>query len=268
MTPPWRSLSPRHALASVGALAAAVLMQSWGNRLPAGLWVPTGLLALTAWLVHRRHFGSQLFARAVLWANLLLGTLIATSSRGSEESIATMLVAATGVSLLALGRDGVEADGAEGSGAFAPKAWRGTLLLAMVLGLADAQSLLLFGALDKYEHGLPKLACAAFIALGVFGLYRMRVWGVLVSLAANLVVGALALAGRLGLPEPLVVGLVATALVQLLLPTPIVLAMFRGARPGEGRLPRAGVAATTAVVVALMGVTAFCVATGVKLLPR
>lgn len=232
--------------------------------MPFGLWVPAGLLVLSAALVHRAHVGGQLLARAVLWANLLLGSLIATSSGNHERPLGALLALSTGVALLALGRDGVEAgDGAQG--VFAPKAWRGSLMLAMVLGLADAQSLLLFGTIDKYDDSALKIACAAFVSLGVVGLYRLRVWGVLVSLLANLGVAVLALSDLLEVPRPVKVALVITAAVQLLLPTPIVLAMFKGGRASEGRLPRAGWAAATATVVALMVLAGLCTAFQLKL---
>src|SRR5690349_8871986 len=81
----------RRILASLGAIGAAICMRSWGNHLPAALWLPAGLLGASAILVHRRQVGAQLLARAVWWSNLLLGTLIATTGGSGERTIAALL---------------------------------------------------------------------------------------------------------------------------------------------------------------------------------
>ena len=77
---PWLRL-----LAAGGlAVGAAVCMRSWGRGLPAVLWLPAALLVMAAVLVHHRHLGSQLLARAILWSNLLLGVLVSWSGSSSE----------------------------------------------------------------------------------------------------------------------------------------------------------------------------------------
>src|SRR5512138_2198895 len=111
--------------ASLLAVAAAVAMRSWPGHPPAALWMPAGLLAAAAVLLHHRHLGSQLLARAVLWSNLLLGTLASVVSVNGDRPVGLVLAWTTGAALLLLGRRGME----EGTpGAFSPVAFRGTLL--------------------------------------------------------------------------------------------------------------------------------------------
>ena len=149
----------RRSIAVTGALGAAVCMRSWGHEVPAALWIPSLLLAGSALLICRPHVGGQLVARAVWWSNLILGTLIATSGGSSERVIAALLALCTGGALLAVGR--AELDEPTTSGSFLPVAFRGTLICLVVMALADAQSLLLFGALGALPRGAQSPAALA-----------------------------------------------------------------------------------------------------------
>src|SRR5436190_4798128 len=112
---------PRRVVASLGGLAAAVAMRSWGSDVPNALWLPAGLLGLSAVLVWTRSVGGQLISRAVWWSNLLLGTIIALASNHSERGIAAVLVASTGLALLTAGERSL--DDGERSGEFVPLAF-------------------------------------------------------------------------------------------------------------------------------------------------
>ena len=92
MTPSSVSTHPvRLALASGAALLATTAMRSWdlnapdcncASNLPVALWIPTLLLGASAILVWKQSLGAQVLARATWWANLLLGTLVATRPEG------------------------------------------------------------------------------------------------------------------------------------------------------------------------------------------
>jgi hypothetical protein len=141
--------SGRLGLATASALFAAAQWRMWGSSLPSALWIPAGLLVLSALLLHHGHVGSQLVVRSVWWANLVLGTLLALAGNGTELKVGVLLAMSTGAALLTVGRLGL--DESVGT-AFRPVAFRTTLTLGMVMAVADAQALGLFAAL-KLEPG-------------------------------------------------------------------------------------------------------------------
>ena len=71
------------------------------------------------------------------------------------------------------------------AGGYTPTAFAGTLQLLMVLVLADMQTCLLLGALEGTDHPRAMamfVAAAALFVVAFVGLYRLRVWGVMVSM--------------------------------------------------------------------------------------
>jgi len=227
----------RTGAASVFALVAAVAMQSWNgfdHDLPAALWIPTLLLAASAALVHSRHLGAQVLARAAWWSNAILGGLIAGTGGSSERATALILAGTCAAALALAGRSGLTDSGR--ASAFRPVAFRATLLVAMVMALADTQSLLLFGSLSAVDHGghaseaALMLGSAFVMVVAIVGLFRLRVWGLALNVVANIAIAALAAAGCYELPNPLVYALVCTAVLQLLLPAPMIAAMVRRPR--------------------------------------
>ena len=211
---------------------------------------PGVLLLACAALVYRDHLPSQLLVRAGLWSNLILGTLLATSASGDGE-IGVVMALATAAGLLALGRSGLDAP----SDRFAPVAFRGSLILALVMALADTQSLALFGAIGlERQDGGATLGCAALMLVALVGLYRLELWGLVLNLVANVLIAGLAFSAVLDLPKPIVFALCTTALIQIALPAPLVLAMIRGKAPEpSGRFDRLRAAIVPAVVVGLGG---------------
>jgi hypothetical protein len=237
------------------------MMRQWGGHLPWALWIPSGLLAVSALLLHHRSLGAQLTARAVFWSNLILGTLIAISSSSSERMIAGGLAIATGSALLAVGRRGLD----EAPGPFVPVAFRATLIGIVVMALADAQSLLLFGALSVAEPSLVvphtnylALSFALALTVGIVGIYRLKLWGVALNVATNCALAVVALSGRLALPTPLAWAYTATAALQLLATTPLVIALARGkARPSAPSLSSRSAVLGGAFVIALMALACY-----------
>jgi hypothetical protein len=256
----------RLAVASVASIGGAVIMRSWASSIPTALWIPAGLLGLSALLLHHREVGSQLVARSVWWANFVLGTLISLLGSGHERSLGLLLATATGAALLAMGRMGLEEQEAS---AFRPVAFRNTLVFGMVMAVADAQALLLFGALKIEEKGRSGvlgwrlesallLASAALVMVSILGLYRLRVWGLLLGALSAAVIGALALADVYDLGSPLNWGLALTSAAQLLLPIPVVVAIARRRAPEPSRsASRLAHAAPVALILALLGASAF-----------
>jgi hypothetical protein len=231
----------RRTLAALGALGAAVCMRSWEDRpLAAALWLPTLLLVASAAFIWRRQVGAQLLARAIWWSNLILGTLIATTGDSSERGIAAILALCTGTPLIAVGR--ADLDEATPSGSFFPMAFRGTLICLLVMAMADAQSLLLFGTLkltEPHQHyyseallqrALP-IAIAIPLLVSVIGLYRLRLWGLLLSLAASLALALLVVWDAFDLPGPLLIAYVVTSAAQWLVALPLLVALIRRRAP-------------------------------------
>ena len=257
----------RLGVATVASLGAAVLMRSWDGSVPAALWIPTAFLALSALLLHHGVAGSQLIARSAWWATLVLGTLVALDMSGRSDGRVGMLLAlTTGTALLAMGRLGL--DEGEGS-AFRPVAFRTTLTLGLIMAVADAQALALYGALKLHEGGWKEgsaergpqivllLLSAGVMMAAITGLYRLRVWGLLLATVCAAGVAVLSVADVYGLPNPLKVGMALTSTVQVLLPMPILVAIVRG-RPVAPSTAPSGLAriAPSALVALMMAASA------------
>jgi hypothetical protein len=245
--------------ATASALGAAVLMRSWSGDVPAALWIPTAFLVLSALLLHHGAAGSQLVARSAWWASLVLGTLIAVAGGSSDAERGVLLAMTAGIALLAMGRLGL--DEGEGS-AFRPVAFRATLTIGMIMAVADAQALALFGALKLQEGGWKEgdpgpqafllLLSASVLVVAITGLYRLRVWGLFLATLCAAGVAVLSVAGAYGLPDPLRAGMALTSTAQVLLPVPILVAIFRGKPVAAPRTPSRLARIAPAALVALM----------------
>lgn len=189
------------------------------------LWLPILLLGASTLLLHRTHLGGQFLVRAVLWSNLILGFLVAISSGGADGGFGAAIAVGTGAGLIILGRSGLDGE----SSHFAPAAFRTSLILAFVMALADTQSLMLFGAnaLERGHNVGLALPCAAVMLVALVGLYRLRVWGLALNVGANVAIAGLAATDALGVPPPIVWALCTTAAVQLVLPMPLLAAMWK-----------------------------------------
>jgi hypothetical protein len=245
----------RLALATLGSLAAAVAMRCFTGTLPLALWIPSALLVAAAALLYHGQVGSQLIVRSVWWANLLLGFLISISGGSGERGPALVLALGCGSALLSMGRLGLEDDGAS---AFRPVAFRTTLTLGMIMAVADAQGLTLFGAISLGEgsrslpHSVLLLGSAAWLGLAIVGLYRLRVWGLLLAALGAGIVGVLAATGSYGIHGVLAAAITVTSTVQVLLPIPIVIAIARRRAPAPRPLSRLLRALPAAIVGSMM----------------
>jgi len=257
-----RSLATLNALVALYAmyrLGPQTVSRDFGDGARSGqwlvLWLPVSLLFVSAIVVHRRSIGAQLFARAVWWSNLVLGVMISSAGSSHERKIAVVLALASGLALLVAGREELETS----PGVFAPIAFRGSLTGILVMALADVQSLFLFGMLASTESGSHRLNAIALLGvaitmtIAVFGLFRLRAWGLVLAAISNiaLVVVAVRYAGPL--PALVVQAYVLSAIVQLALMVPIVRALLRGgAQASPPKLGRATAIISSLFVVGLM----------------
>jgi len=96
------------------------------------------------------------------------------------------------------------------------------------------------------------MASAGVLVLAIAGLYRLRVWGLLLATLGAAAVAVLSLTDAYGLPPPLRLGVVLTSAVQVLLPMPIVAAILRGRAAPPPSAPSRLAGAAPSVLVALM----------------
>jgi hypothetical protein len=170
-------------IAGISVLVADVHGSDRGKLL-----LPIGALVAAALLIHLRGLGPQLVARAAYWANLGLGTIVCVLGGSHERTSGVALAAGCGAALLLVGRHGIGEAG-ERAG-YAPSAFRSSLLLLMVLALADAQTFFLFsllewddGKLGSSDAGVMLFGAGVLLVIGFVGLYRLAIWGALLNVA-------------------------------------------------------------------------------------
>lgn len=229
-------------------------MRSWGSReLPWQLWIPTGLLVVAAVLSLRRGAATQILVRAVLWSNLLLAAVVSCVGHGREQLVGAALGASTGLALLALGKHGLEDD----RGNFIPVAFRGTLLGLLVMALADAQTLVFWSSLllEQTSRSRPMALAAAGAAIGfavaVYGLYRLRAWGLILNSLAAIGLLVIVAVGAFAEARPIGAVLAGSGALQLALAVPVYRALRRGAKPAPGLRPTSAWLGAVAVGAAL-----------------
>jgi hypothetical protein len=218
----------------IGATSALALAGSLVAFTPLGgeyfnwfLMLPVVCLVLAAVAALLAPLPMQLFARAVQWSNLGLGVVLTILGTGRERAGGTYLAIGCGIALLAMGNRGL-LEGERRAG-FVPAAFRSSLLLLMVLALADAQSFALFGA-ARFKDGIfgPLMAAGALaLAVGFVLLVRMSLAGLVLNVATCTILLVATFLLRDGFGElPTVVG--ALCVVHLLVAIPTALSVLRG----------------------------------------
>jgi hypothetical protein len=250
--PLWRKL-----LASAaGVLGAIFLTVKVGKPSEALiLAIPVGGPAIAALIVHRPTLGPQLLARAIWWSNLGLGAFLCVVGGMSERSYGIMMVLGCGAALLVIGRKGL-AEAIERA-AFVPAAFRGSLLLLMVLALADAQSFAFFTIIehDRSNDSATALALGAIaFTVGFIGLYRLAVWGALVSVATAFTLFVGTYRGIIRPSRELDALVLLITGVQMLAAAPMLLAMVRG-KPLPAPPQRVRAILAPAAIIAVMVVS-------------
>jgi hypothetical protein len=247
-----RALRIRRAVATLGSLAASVLLavqiHSHGMRTPQILLLASlvSAPALAGVCIWSRRLEAQLFARAVWWSLLLAGSLVCTVVGDEVTHGFAGIVGGMALGLLVMGNVGLDAN----NGHFQPVGFRGTLLLSLVLAIADTGALLWFGigSLMFEPRSGAVLLLVPGMAAAVVGLLRLRTWGLLLGIASNVLVALVAYSRIIHFPAPLRALFIATATLQLLVPIPMVVAIIRRRPPAPARYPRLRAAARALVV--------------------
>jgi len=260
------------AAAAFALLPADVILRDWAmgyqlavQGVAVAVLLPMAMLAWAARMVTRPTFAAQVLVRAIAVSNLVVALLLALSVGGVIGALAQVVIAVGCFrALQLLGERGLDASDPRSE--FRPIAFRGFLILALIMAFADAQTLM-FSALTQGSYlftddrtwliasrAAPTLLAAVIMALNVWGLMRLRTWAMLLNIVANLVIARLALTGTLGVNIYVAASLSLTAAVQLMLPVPI-LATWWGDSSAGGRGWRFGFAALRFSVAAALVAT-------------
>jgi hypothetical protein len=198
-------------------------------------------------LIWSRRLTAQLLARGAWWSMLLGSGLIVIATDWGEQPLGIFVVACSAVALLAAGGTGLEQ-----RQSFAPVAFRGTLLIALVLAMADAGAFTWFGIGNAvFEHSWSVLLMVPAMVAGVIGLMRLRTWGLLVSLTTNVAIATLAYFHVLNLPSPLRQLFIGSAILQMIVPLPMIVSIIRKQPPRPARWSRARAIAPMVIVSAV-----------------
>jgi hypothetical protein len=104
---------------------------------------------------------------------------------------------------------------------------------------------------------------AAALATGFFGLYRLRSWGVVVTMLTALVLGGVLVFTRVVPEEEMALGLAVLCALQLLAPVPMLVSMVTGRRLPSLSTPFAGTLRSGVVISIVIVASVGAVAQGV-----
>ncbi len=275
----WRVWLVRACLGTVVASFCAlafveayqVPMHVRAGRGPAVVLPIASMILAMVWLRYR-DLAKQMMVRALVWSVLVIGLLIAVFGLPQFAMVGSFIAVPAGFALLAMGGQELGVT----SQSFRPTAFRSHLTIALVMAMADAQTLVfpavlkLGGLLQQAAAGyevswgvgiaavVPVLLCGGIMAIAVLGIYRLATWALLLNLVANIGIAYVAMSGAIGLTLPVATALATTALVQLMLPVPILAAALgdrlRDRRPwGRWGRPAAIVAIIGMMLVSTFG---------------
>ena len=184
-----------------------------------------------------RRVRANILTRAIAASNIVLVLMSATSEGNADCVLAILVAVAMGRTLQLLGVRGL--DGSDDPGSeFDPVKFRGVLLLTLLLACTDAVTLLWClivsvgldaASVDEaWRSYLPNIVTTAvalvLIPINVWGVLRLRTWALFSSMLTNIVIGVLAMTSMLSVGWGTEIALVTTAVIQLLLPLPILAA--------------------------------------------
>ncbi len=243
----------RRAIACIASLALGVrfflLLHHEGDTLGSNLFIDATIAIPFAAgaLIWSRRLAAQLLARGAWWSMLLCAGLIAITTPYDLQKIGAFTAACTALALLAAGATGLES-----RPGFAPVAFRGTLLVALVLAMADAGAFSWLGIGNAvFDHSWSVLMMVPPMIAGVIGLLRLRTWGLFVSLATNAAIATLALAGVLNLPSPVRQLFIGSAILQMIVPLPMIASIIRRQPPSADAWRRTRTIAPMVIVSAV-----------------
>jgi hypothetical protein len=213
------------------------------------LALPLAAVLLSMGLVRSASAGGQMLLRALLWSTALLGALVNVVEPAAVPVTAAVSGVVAGGALLVLRQHGLEPE--RYTGTFAPVAHRGVLTLMMILAVADAQTLVSWTNGSHWCHPAAGV-CGLAMIVGIIGLSRLELWGLLLSAAMSLGVAVAALLGWLGLPLGVVAMISATAGAQVVLAAIVLHSVRRGAPTELPLLARWGSVVVWLVIAGVM----------------
>lgn len=183
------------ATAAVMAGAGAMLARVGTTFAPPHLELFVGASAIAAVLLHLNHIGTQLVVRGVLWSSMIVASGLGFAALLGGAPNYWVMPAASAAALAMVGGIGLGST-AKAAG-FTPKAFRKTFMAAIINSVAAVHLAVFTAVVAAPEAAVMALAAGYGLAQGVGGLslYRLRTAGLGVLVAANIAVGALALAG-------------------------------------------------------------------------
>ncbi len=212
---------------------------------------------LAALLVTRDRTLHRVLVRALWWSTLLASTVGMWTQSGTLPLLMPVIALASACALLVLdvfdrGRptDDIASDD------FPLAAHRRSITLMMILAIADAETLLTAG-LNHDEPGtlayaLLDYSCAIAMVAAIYGLYRVRTWGLLATVGLNLVIATLGFSGLLLYDLGFAYLLGVTAALQLALCAPLLRTLRSGEPPETRRRPSRGRPWSRVIIVALL----------------
>lgn len=213
------------------------------------LALPLAAILLSLLLLRSTSAGGQMLLRALLWSSALLGALVNIVEPSVVPVTAAFAGVVAGGALLILRQHGLEPERYTGS--FAPVAHRGVLTLMMILAVADAQTLVSWTNGSYWHHPAAGI-CGMAMVVGIVGLSRLELWGLLLSAMMSLGVAIAALLGWLGLPLGVVAMISGTAGAQVLLAAIVLRSVHRGTPTELPLLARWGSVFVWLVIVGVM----------------
>lgn len=248
-------LRTRALAASIVAITGAVVFRLKVSGDSGAVYIPVVAMLVGAFVIHIRSLGAQLLGRALFWSNFVLGSFLCFVGSNTDRVSALGLLIGCGLALVFAERRALaQATDARG---VRPAAFAGTIELLMVLALGDAQTCVLLGAaVGKAGHGLSFFVAAGALVVGFIGLYRLALWGVVVTMSTATMLAFALLSGvvwidDVSVPFSLVFGL------QIFAPLPMLysLATKRALPEPSGRV-RSAAASIFIVAVMLVSVLA------------
>lgn len=250
-------MTPRTLLTALLSLAGAVAfyVSLPASRATAAL-IPPLALVVAGIATLTRPLGAQLLARGLWWSNFFLGGLLALVGSRRESTTGALLgLCCAGALLLA---DRTRLTAAADAAGFRPAAYAGTLQLLLVLALADAQTLVLFGAIGARDGGPTSavfLGLALGFAAGFVALLRLSLVGVGLTMASALGLCLVATTHVVPVDRDLRLPLLVVACIQLAVPLPMLVSIVTR-RPLPALPMRTRAHAARAVIVLIVLATA------------
>jgi hypothetical protein len=228
LPPPLRRLVASGASLALGIRFYQLVTSAHSNAREQVFYAATvAIPVVAAGLIWSSKLPAQLLARGAWWSMLLAATLLAMTSGSELGHVGGFTALMSALALLAAGRTGLDR-----ADRFAPAAFRGTLLVSLVLAMADTGAFAWFGTGNAmFDHSWSVLMMLPPMLAGVIGLLQLRTWGLIVSLTTNLAIAILAKAHVLDLVSPLRELFIGSALLQMLVPLPMIVAIVRGRAP-------------------------------------